>query len=76
MHSSCLKPSLSLRASPKALVKGDLIVPTQALGSLQIWRGAGNACSQVASFHGHSDSVMCLSWNSDGTVLATGKLSS
>lgn len=47
-------------------------VPKTSIAWLQIWLQDGQKSSQLASFHGHSDSVMCLSWSEDGTKLASG----
>lgn len=41
--------------------------------SCRVWRLKGSGVTQAASFHGHQDSVMRVSWAPTGSVLASGQ---
>ncbi len=43
---------------------------------VQVWdcSADGRHFQQAASFHDHTDSVMCVSWDAEGELIATGQL--
>ena len=40
----------------------------------KVWRTSESGATQAASFHGHTDSVMRVSWAPAGNILASGTL--